>query len=71
MDDIEELKRENRRLQIYRKLAHELCGYRLRDVEYYVMVVKQVVDWYEELSDEDMEIKLRDDVRLTKKSTWY
>ena len=71
MDEITKLKRENRRLQIYRKLVHELCGYRLRDVEHYVMVVKQVVDWYEELSDENMEIKLRDDVRLTKKSTWY
>jgi hypothetical protein len=33
----------------------------------YIMLAKQVVDWYEELSDEEMENKLEDN-RLMKRS---
>jgi hypothetical protein len=65
---IKELERDNRRLQIYRKAIHEICGYRMASPTGYIMLAKQVVDWYEELDDETMENKLHDDYRLMKRS---
>jgi len=66
-DELIQLRRENMRLQIYRKAIHEICGYRMATPTGYIMLAKQVVDWYEELSDEEMENKLEDD-RLMKRS---
>jgi len=68
-EETEQLKRENMRLQIYKKAIHEICGYRMASPTGYIMLAKQVVDWYEELSDEEMENKLQDDHRLMQK-TW-
>ena len=68
-EENEQLKRENMRLQIYKKAIHEICGYRMASPTGYIMLAKQVVDWYEELDDETMENKLQDDHRLMKK-TW-
>jgi hypothetical protein len=67
-EETEQLKRENRRLQIYKKAIHEICGYRRASPTGYIMLAKQVVDWYEELSDEAMEKKLDDNHRLMKRS---
>jgi len=66
-EENEQLKRENMRLQIYKKAIHEICGYRMASPTGYIMLAKQVVDWYEELSDEEMENKLEDN-RLMKRS---
>jgi len=66
-EETEQLKRENMRLQIYKKAIHEICGYRMASPTGYIMLAKQVVDWYEELSDEEMENKLEDN-RLMKRS---
>ena len=66
-EETEQLKRENMRLQIYKKAIHEICGYRMASPTGYIMLAKQVVDWYEELSDEEMENKLEDD-RLMERS---
>jgi hypothetical protein len=65
---IKELERDNRRLQIYRKAIHEICGYRMASPTGYIMLAKQVVDWYEELNDEAMEKKLEDRRRLMDRS---
>jgi hypothetical protein len=67
-DELIKLRRENRRLQIYRKAIHEICGYRMTSPTGYIMLAKQVVDWYEELDDEAMENKLHDDYPLMKRS---
>jgi len=67
-EEAEQLKRENMRLQIYRKAIHEICGYRMASPTGYIMLAKQVVDWYEELSDEAMEKKLDDNHRLMDRS---
>ena len=67
-EETEQLKRENRRLQIYKKAIHEICGYRMASPTGYIMLAKQVVDWYEELSDEEMEKKLDDNHRLMDRS---
>ena len=67
-EETEQLKRENRRLQIYKKAIHEICGYRMASPTGYIMLAKQVVDWYEELSDEAMEKKLDDNHRLMERS---
>lgn len=76
-EDVESLKlaialleSENMRLQIYRKAIHEICGYRMASPTGYIMLAKQTVDWYEELSDEAMEKKLKDD-RLMQRSWIY
>jgi hypothetical protein len=66
-EETEQLKRENMRLQIYKKAIHEICGYRMASPTGYIMLAKQVVDWYEELSDEEMENKLQDN-RLMERS---
>jgi len=66
-EETEQLKRENMRLQIYKKAIHEICGYRMASPTGYIMLAKQVVDWYEELSDEEMENKLEDN-RLMERS---
>jgi hypothetical protein len=66
-DELIKLRRDNRRLQIYRKAIHEICGYRMASPTGYIMLAKQVVDWYEELNDEAMENKLEDD-RLMERS---
>ena len=58
IDEIKKLRRENRRLHIYRKAVHEICSYRAKSQTGYIMLAKQVVDWYEELPDNLMEEKL-------------
>ena len=67
-DELIKLRRDNRRLQIYRKAIHEICGYRMASPTGYIMLAKQVVDWYEELNDEAMEKKLDDNHRLMDRS---
>ena len=67
-DELIKLRRDNKRLQIYRKAIHEICGYRMASPTGYIMLAKQVVDWYEELSDGAMEKKLDDDCRLMNRS---
>lgn len=67
-DELIKLRRDNRRLQIYRKAIHEICGYRMASPTGYIMLAKQVVDWYEELNDEAMEKKLDDRRRLMDRS---
>jgi hypothetical protein len=67
-DELLQLRRDNRRLQIYRKAIHEICGYRMASPTGYIMLAKQVVDWYEELNDEAMEKKLNDKHRLMDRS---
>jgi len=66
---IKELERDNNRLQIYRKAIHEICGYRMASPTGYIMLAKQVVDWYEEINDETMEKKLDENHRLMDR-TW-
>jgi hypothetical protein len=65
---IKELERDNNRLHIYRKAIHEICGYRMASPTGYIMLAKQVVDWYEEINDETMEKKLDDNYRLMDRS---
>lgn len=65
---IKELERDNNRLQIYRKAIHEICGYRMASPTGYIMLAKQVVDWYEELNDDAIKTKLEDRYRIMKKS---
>lgn len=67
-EELYRLRRENRRLQIYRKAIHEICGYRMNSPTGYVMLAKQVVDWYEELDDDTMENILNEDHRLMRKA---
>ena len=67
-DELIKLRRDNRRLQIYRKAIHEICGYRMASPTGYIMLAKQVVDWYEELNDEAMDKKLDDNHRLMDRS---
>lgn len=64
---IKELERDNKRLRIYRKAVHEICSFRAKSPTGYIMLCKQVVDWYEDLSDEYMDKKLDDNNRLFKR----
>ena len=63
---IKDLEREIMRLKIYRKAVHEICSYRAKSSTGYVMLCKQVVDWYEELPDDRMQEKLDKKTRLFK-----
>ncbi|CAB5220736.1 hypothetical protein UFOVP245_20 [uncultured Caudovirales phage] len=67
-DELIQLRRENMRLKIYRKAIHEMCAFRMASPTGYVMLAKQVVDWYEELNDDAIKTKLEDRYRIMKKS---
>ena len=67
-DELLKLRRENMRLQIYRKAIHEMCAFRMASPTGYIMLAKQVVDWYEELPDQTMKMKLDETTRLTKRA---
>jgi hypothetical protein len=72
----EQLKKENKRLMIYRKAIHKMCSHRMRAVDDYIMDAKQAVAWYEDLNQEaldkmlevDLLVEVEDYIRIAKQA---
>jgi hypothetical protein len=66
----EQLKKENKRLMIYRKAIHKMCSHRMKTVDHYIVDAKQAVAWYEDLSDEavDKKLEVDDYIRIAKQA---
>jgi hypothetical protein len=66
----QQLKKENKRLMIYRKAIHKMCSHRMKTVDNYIMDAKQAVAWYEDLTDEalDEKLKVDDYIRIAKQA---
>jgi hypothetical protein len=66
----QQLNKENKRLMIYRKAIHKMCSHRMKTVDHYIMDAKQAVAWYEDLTDEalDEKLKVDDYIRIAKQA---
>jgi hypothetical protein len=66
----QQLNKENKRLMIYRKAIHKMCSHRMKTVDNYIMDAKQAVAWYEDLTDEalDEKLKVDDYIRIAKQA---